>query len=89
MASIGGVSYTKQACYVRALEIAPKIAAGWAHLGEAVPADGCIVISGISYTKRAIYIRVLEIDPSNAWAWAFWGLSLPSNNNSLSLLLPR
>ena len=63
--TVGGHDYRRKDCYLRALELDPKNANSWTHLGV----SGGGTVGGRNYREADCYLRALELDPNNARAW--------------------
>ncbi|CAE7655877.1 Ogt [Symbiodinium sp. CCMP2592] len=65
-----GFSYSKKACYVKALEVDEKYARAWNGLGY----EGGGTVKGQAYDAKACYRKTLEVDEKYAVAWRNLGL---------------
>ena len=58
-------SSSQKDCYMKALDLDPKLAHAWANLG----AVGGGRVGGIQYSEKDCYIKALECEPRYAKAW--------------------
>merc|ERR1711865_294397 len=73
--SVGGQQYTRQQCYIKALEVNAQHAEAWYYLGNM----GGGSVGGQQYTQQQCYIKALEIDDQHVHAW--WGLACCGGGN--------
>ena len=63
--SVGGQQYSKQQCFIKAVEIDDQHAKAWRNLGYV----GGGSVGGQQYTKKQCYVRALEVDDQFVGAW--------------------
>merc|ERR1711904_385492 len=62
---VGGIEYSAEECYTKALEVNPKYANAWDNLGN----EGGGKVNGIEYSAEECYVKALEANPKYANAW--------------------
>ena len=67
---VQGVEYDQKGCFLRALELDPKIAIAWYNLGASC---GGGMVQGVEHDEKECFVRALELDPKYADAWVNLG----------------
>ena len=78
--TIGGVRYTRLACFMQALEIDPNLGVVWGNLSTMLSADSEVTIRGASYNQRDCFLRALENNPELAGVWANLAVTLSADS---------
>merc|ERR1711985_220395 len=58
---VGGIEYSAEECYTKALEANPKYANAWNNLGE----EGGGRVNDVEYSEKECYVKALEANPKH------------------------
>ena len=74
--TIGNTAYTKEDCFICAVNMDGSNVSGWVMLGLTIPEGKVVGVGRWGFDKRKCFIKAVELDSDCAVAWSLLGMCM-------------